>query len=489
MGRPEPQDDLQRLLLKLIFERFQVDSKWSAFIPLDREFHRRSSGRDILDVARTLPDGLLRPPIRLSNQPPQEPFQLTLAGVVAATEFGGQPWDQSVFLNAVRLAAEIETTWEGSDEDPDALPVLTANDVVTRVWPKLLLSQLPDILSDPLIKRVGYLLSNEPMNWRGAHRLGESDWSLTIDREIRHYAELENMDTYWAIKDRRKFENEQPGPRWSPHPAATIDHRAELQAIAELQEQLLPLMLELSARFAGQIPIVQAVAQLAENDEAGPPDELVAHTVLSMQTADLIIEVPGERGSGDLYPTLVRFTAEGQRQAEHVALQRSPAQEGSRTPTDRTTGLMDDTTRQIFIVHGHDHEFKYEVATYIRSITGTEPTILHEKASGGSSSIIEKLEEHGGAASFAIVLLTPDDFGGAGEFDPDAVTLPQRRARQNVVFEMGWFFGKLSRKKVVVINGGVEKPSDYDGILYIPREGQWRDELRKELGLAGFSLQ
>ncbi len=277
MGRPEPEDDLQRMLLKLVYERFLDGAKWAAFIPLDREFHKKSAGQDILHVAQSMPNGLLRPQVRFANQPPSDPFQLTLAGVVAATKSGGPPWDASVFLGAVRLATEIEAGWEGSDGDPDALPALTADGVVDRLWDKLLLNQLPDILSDPLIKRAGYLLYGEPMGWRSAHRLGESHWVLTIDREIRHYAGLESLDDYWKIRDRRNFENERSQIGW----LSPSDGQAELLAVAALEDELLPIMLEVSSRFAGQIHMDQVTTELAEAGGSSPPARLLAKVVLS----------------------------------------------------------------------------------------------------------------------------------------------------------------------------------------------------------------
>lgn len=66
-----------------------------------------------------------------------------------------------------------------------------------------------------------------------------------------------------------------------------------------------------------------------------------------------------------------------------------------------------------------------------------------------------------------------------------------RRARQNVVFELGYFTGRLGRKMVCTLyEEGVETPSDYHGIVYIPLDsaGTWRILLARELKAAGFEI-
>lgn len=155
-----------------------------------------------------------------------------------------------------------------------------------------------------------------------------------------------------------------------------------------------------------------------------------------------------------------------------------------RNPHAEMESTMPRKLDTIFLVHGHD-EARHEVARYLEKVVrDTEVVILSEQASRGRT-VIEKFEAHGAAASFAVVLLTPDDEGravGAADLQP--------RARQNVVFELGYFVGKLGRDRVVVLNkSGVEKPSDIAGIVYIdfPRSN-WKDDVSKELKAAGFVL-
>ena len=105
----------------------------------------------------------------------------------------------------------------------------------------------------------------------------------------------------------------------------------------------------------------------------------------------------------------------------------------------------------IFLVHGHD-QARHEIARFLERITkDVEVVVLSEQASRGRT-VIEKFEEHGAVASFAVVLLTPDDIGRAVTASE---TMP--RARQNVVFELGYFYGKLGRDRVVVLNKGMSR--------------------------------
>lgn len=142
---------------------------------------------------------------------------------------------------------------------------------------------------------------------------------------------------------------------------------------------------------------------------------------------------------------------------------------------------------RVFIVHGQDDARKFELASLLQNITGEQPVILHQQPNGGKV-LIEKLEEHGGGAGFAVVLLTADDFGRAKELDPSD---DQARARQNVVFEMGFFFGLIGRERVAVLyEPSVELPSDINGLVYteLDAAGGWKPKLASELDRAGIPV-
>jgi predicted nucleotide-binding protein len=133
-------------------------------------------------------------------------------------------------------------------------------------------------------------------------------------------------------------------------------------------------------------------------------------------------------------------------------------------------------SRKVFVVHGRDDATKNEVALFLSSI-GLEPIILHTRPHGGRN-ILTKFQEESQGAGFAVILMTPDDEGAlVGE------TL-QKRARQNVVFELGFFIGKLGTSNVAaLVKGHIEKPSDFDGIGYIDfdAKGEWKRLLAREM--------
>ncbi|MGA9349745.1 MAG: TIR domain-containing protein [Anaerolineae bacterium] len=138
--------------------------------------------------------------------------------------------------------------------------------------------------------------------------------------------------------------------------------------------------------------------------------------------------------------------------------------------------------QRVFIVHGHDEAAKQTVGRFIEKL-GLHAIILREQPHAGRT-IIEHMEKHSNVG-FAVVLLTIDDIGG-----PKGTKLKglKPRARQNVIFELGFFVGKLGRNRVCVLyKEGVEIPSDYHGILYVPMDpnGGWKGSLAKEIKEAG----
>jgi len=133
--------------------------------------------------------------------------------------------------------------------------------------------------------------------------------------------------------------------------------------------------------------------------------------------------------------------------------------------------------RKVFIVHGHDEAAKESAARFLGRL-GLEPIILHEQASGGRT-IIEKFETYSGDVVFAVVLLTPDDVGSPASESSNL----KKRARQNVIMELGYFIGRLGRTRVCALHkGDVELPSDYQGVLYIEMDpgGAWKAKLAQD---------
>jgi len=109
---------------------------------------------------------------------------------------------------------------------------------------------------------------------------------------------------------------------------------------------------------------------------------------------------------------------------------------------------------------------------------------LHEQPNRGQT-IIEKFERYSDVG-FAVVLLTPDDLGASME-DKDHL---KPRARQNVVFELGFFCAKLGRSNVCALYKDVELPSDISGVIFTSMDaaGVWRYKLASELAAAGLDV-
>lgn len=143
------------------------------------------------------------------------------------------------------------------------------------------------------------------------------------------------------------------------------------------------------------------------------------------------------------------------------------------------------TGHGVFLVHGHDDKAVHETARFLERLQ-QDITILREQPNEGRT-IIEKFENCADVG-FAVILLTPDDRGGpSGTSYDDQLA----RARQNVVLELGYFIGRLGRRRVCTLyTKGVEIPSDYAGVLYVPldEQGAWRLALAKEMKAAGLPI-
>lgn len=155
------------------------------------------------------------------------------------------------------------------------------------------------------------------------------------------------------------------------------------------------------------------------------------------------------------------------------------------TKSSKKTEIRDNTN--VFIVHGHNEEMKQSVARTIDKLDLT-PIILHEQANKGKT-IIEKFTDNSDVL-YAIVLLSADDIAYLKTDSPDNGKF---RARQNVIFELGYFIGKLGRERVLALHQIIddfEIPSDYSGVIFVPYDdnGKWKFELVKELKAIGVNV-
>ena len=135
-------------------------------------------------------------------------------------------------------------------------------------------------------------------------------------------------------------------------------------------------------------------------------------------------------------------------------------------PQESESARSPEKTKKVFVVHGHDEIAKANLEVFLHEI-GLEPVVLHRQADEGLT-IIEKFEKHSDVG-YAFILLTPDEISyvKADESKDDNKRQEEYRARPNVIFEFGYFVGKLGRSRVCCLyTGGVSLPSDVSGMIY-----------------------
>lgn len=151
-----------------------------------------------------------------------------------------------------------------------------------------------------------------------------------------------------------------------------------------------------------------------------------------------------------------------------------------------------DLSNKVFIVHGHDDATKNELEIMLRDM-GMEPVVLHRQIDGGMT-IIEKFEHHADVG-YAFILLTPDEIAyvASEEGKPDRDRKKETRARPNVIWEFGYFVGRLGRNRTCCLHKGkVVLPSDLNGLVYKAftnsvEELGW--SIQKELRSLGYVLK
>jgi predicted nucleotide-binding protein len=151
---------------------------------------------------------------------------------------------------------------------------------------------------------------------------------------------------------------------------------------------------------------------------------------------------------------------------------------------DRAAAVAPGDRFKVFVVHGHDVGAREGVARFLEKIGLTAITLTEQPNRG--RTIIEKFVDCAREVGFAVVLLTPDDLGGETADDSQ-----KSRARQNVIFELGYFVGSLGRGRACLLRKEkVEIPSDLYGVVYTTMDAGngWKIELARELKDAGFEF-
>ncbi len=123
------------------------------------------------------------------------------------------------------------------------------------------------------------------------------------------------------------------------------------------------------------------------------------------------------------------------------------------SPVELTTNSVNN--QNVFVSHGKNAAIKKIVSEFVKN-QSFKP-ILYKNDSTIGDTIVENLENLTIQCSYAIVILTKEDF----QMDSKV------RARQNVIHELGWCQALYGRKRVLIlVEEGTELPSNISGISH-----------------------
>jgi predicted nucleotide-binding protein len=156
---------------------------------------------------------------------------------------------------------------------------------------------------------------------------------------------------------------------------------------------------------------------------------------------------------------------------------------GEPSAVDRA-GAPEDS-RNVFVIHGYDEARRLELKALLQEM-GVEPVAPMDIVVGGAVTAIERFEECARKCSFAVALLTPDDLVGVDRRS-------YRHPRPDLIWELGYFCGRITRKRVVVLTQGDLPPlSDYNSnlaginpLVFRTNVSEIYQRLSKELAAAG----
>jgi predicted nucleotide-binding protein len=141
---------------------------------------------------------------------------------------------------------------------------------------------------------------------------------------------------------------------------------------------------------------------------------------------------------------------------------------------------------QVLLIYGQDSEAKHVVANYVESL-GPQVISLNENSFVKIDFVAIATE-----AVFVIMLLTPDDRVVAAS-DPQ---LTRFRAGQNIIYEFGFFHGKLGPNRVCALfksndEEELELPSDSlrSACVRLDSAGEWKGWLARQMREAGLIIK
>ena len=134
----------------------------------------------------------------------------------------------------------------------------------------------------------------------------------------------------------------------------------------------------------------------------------------------------------------------------------------------------------VFIIHGRDEAKWRELKDIIQSEFRMNPIVLAQQPDAGCKTVIEKFEHYAQTCSYAIAVFTPEVSTGSETY---------LQARPNVIYELGWFCGRLGRGNVMLLlKEGTSMFSDFGGIIqkrFAQNVSENLVEIRKDFIAAG----
>lgn len=147
---------------------------------------------------------------------------------------------------------------------------------------------------------------------------------------------------------------------------------------------------------------------------------------------------------------------------------------------EKTNQYINPQSKKVFIIHGHSNEAANSLQKLLEDQFALKSIILKNEASGGDS-VMEKFETVARDCGYAFAIITKDDLVQKGKEK-------YFQARPNVLFELGWFYGRYGRSRVCILKQAeTQIPSDLQGIItvnFIEIKDAFID-MQKELRAAG----
>lgn len=139
---------------------------------------------------------------------------------------------------------------------------------------------------------------------------------------------------------------------------------------------------------------------------------------------------------------------------------------------------------KVFIIHGHAEDKWRELRDLLEGQFGLAGRVIVLKEEAGQTkTVIEKFEEYANQCCYAFALVTPDDLVQQGKASVG-------QARPNVLFEIGWFYGRFGPRCLCILKKGKDTPlpSDLGGVLTLEFTSSVEEKflrLQQELKAAG----